>query len=84
MSLFPLQAWFLFDFTEIIAIEYLPTGQPSILSEMDNHGKKKKKQLHSAFRLNSKEAKSKCAITFISSLEAPLSCFFFSLKPTPH
>ena len=27
--------------TEIIAIEYLPTGQHSILSEMDNHGGKK-------------------------------------------
>ena len=44
MNLFPFQAWFLFDLTEIIAIEYLPTGQHSILSEMDNHGGKKKKK----------------------------------------
>lgn len=41
MDLFPFQAWFLFDFTEIIAIEHLPTGQHSILSEMDNHGGEK-------------------------------------------
>lgn len=27
INLFPVQTWFPFDLTEIIAIEYLPTGQ---------------------------------------------------------
>lgn len=73
MNLSPVQTRFLFDFTEIIATEYLPTGQ---LHSLGNGQPCEKKPLTSHSDRIQGRPTSKCAVTFISSFEAPLSCFF--------